>query len=102
MHEALGAADSPLACLLRESCAAHAAAELRDLTCIVSDDGAPRQPLHPDAHWATLCPFWSIFVALSDVDDALGTLCASRSSQHAVCHKHILYLYLFSLHSNFD
>lgn len=47
-------------------------AKFSELSCIISDAGAPRQPLHPDTHWEDIPPIFSVFLALQDIDEAMG------------------------------
>lgn len=47
-------------------------AKFSELSCIISDAGAPRQPLHPDTHWEEVAPIYSIFLALQDIDESMG------------------------------
>lgn len=47
-------------------------AQFNELSCVVSDIGAPRQPIHPDEVYCFPAPTYSIFVALQDIDLAMG------------------------------
>jgi hypothetical protein len=48
------------------------ASKFSELSCVVSDPGAPRQPLHPDTHWEPAAPLFSVFMALQDIDETMG------------------------------
>ncbi len=60
-------------------------AKVSELSCIVSDAGAPRQPLHPDMPWEPVAPIYSIFLALQDIDEPMGVLFVAGASAGFVC-----------------
>eukprot|EP00658_Telonema_sp_P-2_P060486 TRINITY_DN49397_c0_g1_i1.p1 TRINITY_DN49397_c0_g1~~TRINITY_DN49397_c0_g1_i1.p1 ORF type:complete len:349 (-),score=88.12 TRINITY_DN49397_c0_g1_i1:341-1387(-) len=47
-------------------------AVVRELSTLIADPGAPRQPLHPDVHFHPYPQLYSCFVALQDVDESMG------------------------------
>ena len=63
---ALAALGTPLTTLLGSG------AELFELGALVSDDGAPQQPLHPDVPWHSRLTVVTAVVALQDVDKSMG------------------------------
>lgn len=50
----------------------HATAPFRELSSLVSDPGAPRQPIHPDIPWHGYPALYTVFVALQDIDASMG------------------------------
>jgi len=72
VRQALAQAIEPLRDVLERSLGADA--ELFELSALVSDPGAPRQPLHPDTGWrngrgTAVC---TAFVALQPIDADMG------------------------------
>eukprot|EP00747_Dinoflagellata_sp_TGD_P089082 gnl/TRDRNA2_/TRDRNA2_164210_c0_seq2.p1 gnl/TRDRNA2_/TRDRNA2_164210_c0~~gnl/TRDRNA2_/TRDRNA2_164210_c0_seq2.p1 ORF type:complete len:190 (-),score=20.83 gnl/TRDRNA2_/TRDRNA2_164210_c0_seq2:222-791(-) len=47
-------------------------APLYELSALISDEGAPRQPVHPDTPYQAEAPLYSIFMALQDVSVDMG------------------------------
>ena len=45
---------------------------LYELSALVSDPGAQSQSIHPDTEFETVCPLYTIFVALQDVTEDMG------------------------------
>ena len=43
-----------------------------ELSVLVSDRGAPRQPIHPDTKFTQTAPFFTAFVALQDITADMG------------------------------
>ncbi|GMH84692.1 hypothetical protein TrVE_jg5327 [Triparma verrucosa] len=43
-----------------------------EFSSLVSNAGAPSQPIHPDSKFTPLCPLYTIFVALQDIDEDMG------------------------------
>ena len=47
-------------------------AKFNELSCVVSDKGALRQPIHPDEHYCDHALTYSVFIALQDIDLSMG------------------------------
>jgi hypothetical protein len=47
-------------------------ANFNELSCVVSDKGAPRQPIHPDEQYCDHALTYSVFIALQDIDLSMG------------------------------
>eukprot|EP00941_MAST-03F_sp_MAST-3F-sp1_P004555 g4555.t1 len=58
----------------------------RELSSIVSEPGAPRQPLHPDVHWVDQPPLFTVFVALQDISHAMGPTIFLPGTNKETCH----------------
>jgi hypothetical protein len=43
-----------------------------ELSALVSDKGAPTQPIHPDSKFTDVCPLYTVFIALQDVEASMG------------------------------
>jgi hypothetical protein len=62
-----------------EACVFH------ELSSLISDPGSVSQPIHPDAPFSELCPMWTVFVALQDVDAEMGpTVMLPRTNTSSV------------------
>jgi len=45
---------------------------VRELSTLIADQGAPRQPLHPDVHYHPYPQLYTCFIALQDVEEDMG------------------------------
>jgi len=68
------------------SSAVHDEAELFELAALISDPGAPRQPLHPDTPLTPDPTVCTAFVALQDIDDSMGATFFLPGTNRAAAH----------------
>jgi hypothetical protein len=57
-----------------------------ELSVLISDPGAPRQQLHPDKAYQTICPSFTCFVALQDITNNMGPTVFLPKTNTKQCH----------------
>jgi hypothetical protein len=62
-------------------------APFTELSVLLSDPGAPRQQIHPDNQYQHVCPCYTVFVALQDIDADMGPTVFLPRSNTAQCHE---------------
>ena len=84
MHESLPLAELFKRLLKNESGVFH------ELSSIIVDPGACAQPLHPDAKYSAsgLCPVWTVFCALQDIEETMGPTVMLPGSHTQIAHDH--------------
>ena len=80
LSEALGALGPTLGAFLGSD------AELYELAALVSDPGAPRQPVHPDTGFSPSPVLASTFIALQDIDETMGPTVWLPRTQTSAAH----------------
>ncbi|GMI51699.1 hypothetical protein ScalyP_jg5183 [Parmales sp. scaly parma] len=65
----------------KKSCPFH------ELSSLISDPGAPSQPLHPDSKWSDVPILYTVFVALQDVTETMGPTVFIPKSNREEIHK---------------
>ncbi len=61
-------------------------APFTELSVLLSDPGAPRQQVHPDNQYQPVCPCYTVFIALQDIDEDMGPTVFLPRSNTAQCH----------------
>jgi hypothetical protein len=61
-------------------------APFTELSVLLSDPGAPRQQVHPDNQYQPVCPCYTVFIALQDIDADMGPTVFLPRSNTAQCH----------------
>lgn len=61
-----------------------------EFSSLISDPGADRQPLHPDAPYAENAPLWTVFCALQDVEIDMGPTVFLLGSHSAKTHEALI------------
>ena len=58
-----------------------------ELSVLISDPGAPRQQLHPDNQYQSICPLYTVFIALQDITLPMGPTVFLPKTNTEICHK---------------
>lgn len=64
-----------------------AGALFKELSVLISDPGAPRQQLHPDNAYQTICPLYTVFIALQDITTEMGPTVFLPRTNTQQCHE---------------
>ena len=60
-----------------------------EFSALVSEKDAPYQPIHPDSKFSPICPLYTVFIAMQDVEADMGpTLFLPRTNTEAVHELH--------------